>query len=52
MSDQPDFRMSEPRITFHRGKAYLLRICEELIDGHWESFVSMEPVKDASTRVQ
>ena len=49
---QEDFRMSEPTITFHDGKAYLIRTCEELVDGRWEAFVSMEPVKDGSTRVQ
>lgn len=49
---QPDFRMSEPTITFHNGKVYLIRTCQELIDGRWESFVSMEPVQDASERAQ
>ena len=49
---QDDFRMSEPTITFHNGTAYLIRTCEELVDGRWEDFVSMEPVKDASGRVQ
>ena len=49
---QETFRMSEPSITFYDGKAYLIRTCQELVDGRWEPFVSMEPVKDGSTRVQ
>jgi hypothetical protein len=44
--------MSEPSITFHDGKAHLIRMCEEFVDGRWEPFVSMEPLKDESTRVQ
>jgi hypothetical protein len=49
---QESFRMSEPTITFHDGKAYLIRVCEELVNGRWEGFVSMQRVKDASERVQ
>jgi hypothetical protein len=52
MEQQDDFRMSEPTITFHDGKAYLIRTCEEFVNGRWEGFVSVEPVKDASERVQ
>lgn len=45
--------MGEPTITFHNGKTYLIRTCEEFIDDRWEGFVSMELVKDASgERVQ
>jgi hypothetical protein len=49
---QADFRMDEPTITFHNGKAYLIRTCYEMVAGRWEGFVSMVPVKDASRRVQ
>jgi len=52
MEQQEDFRMSEPTITFHDGKAYFIRVCEEFVDGRWEGFVSMQPVKDGSARVQ
>lgn len=51
-AQQSDFRMDEPTITFHNGEAYIVRTCYELIAGRWEGFVSMVPVKDASTRVQ
>ena len=49
---QNDFRASEPTITFHNGKTYLIRTCEEFVDGRWEGFVSMQPVKPATERVQ
>jgi hypothetical protein len=26
----PDFRMSEPELTYHRGRLYRARLCEEL----------------------
>jgi len=31
--EEDDFRMSEPTIMFHDGNAYLIRTCEELVDG-------------------
>jgi hypothetical protein len=50
--EQQDFRMSEPTITFHDGKAYLILVCEEFVNGRWEGFVSMQPMKDGSACVQ
>jgi hypothetical protein len=50
--ERETFRMSEPTITFHDGKAYEIRTCEELVSGRWEGFVSMQPVKLATERVQ
>ena len=52
MKQQEDFRISEPTFTFHDCKAYLIRTCEEFVDGRWEAFVSMEPSKDGSTRIE
>jgi len=52
MEQQDDFRMSKPTITFHDGKAYLVRVCEEFVNGRWEGFASMVPVNDGSERVQ
>ena len=43
----PDFRMSEPRIGFVKGKPYMIRVCEELIGDRWEGFVSMTPCADS-----
>jgi hypothetical protein len=43
--DKPDFKAYDLGITKHDGKLYRLRECLELIEGHWEGFVSMHPVK-------
>ena len=46
----PDFRMSEPTLTVGRdGQTYRTRLCEELIEGRWEGFVSMEPVAETGS---
>jgi hypothetical protein len=44
-----DFRRSAPKLTFHRGKIYRMRVCDELIGGRWEGFVSMEPVSEPTS---
>lgn len=44
----PDFKMTEPDLRFIDGKPFFVRICEELIDGRWEGFVSMVPARSAS----
>lgn len=45
----PDFRMSDARISFIKGKPYLIRVCEELIGDRWEGFVSMIPCRESAT---
>jgi hypothetical protein len=50
--EQPDFRMTAPELRFHRGKAFWVRQCEELIGGRWEGFISMEPAKNATEKIQ
>jgi len=45
----PTFRMSEPVLRIHKRKTYAVRMCEELVEGRWEGFVSMEPVKEPVT---
>lgn len=44
-----DFELGEPTITLHNGKPYLIRTNYELVDGRWEGFVSMEPVKEVES---
>jgi len=39
------FRMYPAKRTVHHGDAYLIRRCEELVEGRWEGFVSMERVR-------
>jgi hypothetical protein len=50
--EQADFRMSEPRLRFHAGKAYYVRQCEELIGDRWEGFISMQPAPNATETIQ
>jgi hypothetical protein len=40
--EQPDFRCSYPyAVKDAQGNVLMLRVCEELVDGRWEPFVSM-----------
>jgi len=50
--DASDFKTAEPTITFHNGVPYLIRTCSEMIEGRWESFVSMQKVEPLTRRVQ
>ncbi len=51
-SETEDFRRSAPLPTMHNGKPYLLTVCQELVGGRWEGFVSMQPLPLASSRIQ
>ena len=51
-TESATFRMSPATLTFHEGGLFEIRTCEELLDGRWEGFVSMRPVKPATERVQ
>jgi hypothetical protein len=48
--DKPDFKVYNLGITNHNGKEYRLKQCYELIEGHWEGFVSMHPVKQEESK--
>jgi hypothetical protein len=37
----PAFRESEPQATIHNGEMIWLTVCEELVEGRWEGFVSI-----------
>jgi len=40
--EQPDFRCSSPyAVKDAHGNVLMLRLCEELVEGRWEPFVSM-----------
>jgi hypothetical protein len=39
--EQPDFRCTHPYpATDANGRTVMLRLCEELVDGRWEPFIS------------
>ena len=40
-----DFRIIEKKRIKQHGIDYLMCVCEELIDGRWEGFVSLRPLK-------
>lgn len=44
----PDFRRSQLLAGTRNGQPINYRVCEELVAGRWEGFVSMVPVKKES----
>lgn len=43
--EMADFRQGYPERTVHHGKPIIIRVCEELVDGRWEGFVSIQAVR-------
>lgn len=42
----PDFRTYEPEIRKNaKGEMVSMTLCEELVEGRWEPFYSIKPVK-------
>ncbi len=39
----PDFKQGPKVAAVHNGKKIWYRVCEELVDGRWEGFVSISP---------
>lgn len=44
-TDQPTFRAFDTGYSEVRGKVMRVHVCEELIAGRWEGFVSIDPVQ-------
>jgi len=45
-SDDGTFRWLPPNPTYHNGKPYMLVECAEWVEGRWEGFVAMHPLKE------
>lgn len=37
----PDFRTYAPEAVVEHGKVVVLQLCEELVEGRWEGFISI-----------
>ena len=44
-TDEPTFRAFDTGYSEVRGKVMRVHVCEELIGGRWEGFVSIDPVQ-------